>query len=154
MNEENIKFGTIISIEDELSANCDFPFVSNEIKKSLFEAFEQIDAVKLNGWKLNIIIVYKRARNIYFGKRGISVPSDKTKEFFLRLAVPTLEQAPYGFNKKKFEYDDPAEKNFFVVFPNFENYHSLENYLIDSARRTIDEVLKRGITFNGEKLKL
>lgn len=147
-------FGTIISIDGNLSSHCNFPLVGNGVEDAIREIFRKIELQKLGDWRLNLIIVYKRARHIYFGKRGISVPSDKTKEFFLRLAVPTLEQAPYGFNKKKFEYDDAPEKGFFKIPPNFEDYESLEAYFVDSARRAIEEVLKSGITVNGEKLKL
>ena len=154
MTDEDLKFGTIVSIEDDLWAHCDFPSVGNKVEETIRAAFEPIDPRQLKGWKLDIVVVYKRARDIYFGKRGVSVPSDKTKEFFLRLAVPTLEQAPYGFNKKKFQYDAVNEKMFFVIPPNFENYDTLEAYFIDSARRAVDEVLRHGIPFNGEKLKL
>ena len=159
MTDEDLKFGTIVSIEDDLWAHCDFPLIGDKVEDTIREAFTPIDSKRLKGWKLDIIIVYKRAQNIYFGKRGVSVPSDKTKEFALRLAVPTLEQAPYGFNKKKFQYDEMQfggvnEKLFFVIPPQFESYDSLEPYFIDGARRAVDEVLRHGITFNGEKLRL
>lgn len=155
MNSEDLQFGNIIALGDDVITNqFDFASVANAVEDTIREAFKPIDSKKLKGWKVDITIVYKRARYIYFGKRGTSVPSDQTKEFFLRLAVPTLEQAPYGFNKKKFEYDDPSEKDFFKVPPNFNDYNSLETYLVDGARRVIEEVLKNGITINGEKLKL
>lgn len=155
MDDENLIFGTIISIEDDLSYHCDFPLIANGIKKAIREVFEPIDVRKMNGWKINIIIVYKRARKIYLGKRGAVIPSEKTKEFFLRLAVPTLEQASYGFSKKKFEYDDlENEKLFFNITPDFDKYDSLASYFVDGARRITEEALKNGITINGEKLKL
>lgn len=157
MNEQKktkLKFGTIVAIEDDLFKFCDLALVNQEVESILDKFSQKIDESDLGGWTISITIVYKRATSIYFSKRGASYPSSKEKEFYLRVPVPTSTQSSYGFNKNKFEYDDPPETGFIKLVAEFQESKSLEDFFAKSIHRALEVAFSKGLTVNGKKIKI
>ena len=44
-------------------------------------------------------------------------------------------------------------KNFHTLDPDYAKYPGLADYLLQSAKRSMNELFRRGITVNGKKIK-
>ena len=152
--KSKLKFGTIVAIEDDLFKFCDLVLVNEEVERILEKFNAKIEDSDLDGWTISITIVYKRATAIYFSKKGVNYPSVKEKEFYLRVPVPTSIQSPYGFNKNKFEYDDPSEAGFIKLVADFQGSNSLEDFFTKSIHGALEAAFSKGLTVNGKKIKI
>lgn len=122
------------------------------------ELSKKLNTHDLGGWRLNLLIVLRSTNAIGIPKRVTRYPSDKEAVASLVIPIPGPEDAKYGsrsaVDPKYSRYAPIDEKNFHALDPDYARFQSLGEYVLESAKRAIDEVLRLGLSVNGKKIKL
>ena len=134
----------------------------NEIIQSLETQYNSIlSSVKvenLEDWKICFKVIYNNVKSILIYKGSYSYPNEKYKEIVIHIPIPTLSKVPWGVYQTQFIQDithlDKKIKNFESINVTFENFASMEEYLINSIKNAIDYILKTGFIISGHRVKI
>lgn len=142
---------------------CEIPGFSGEV--DLFSIDEELNSYTktimsflnindLNDWSILISVVLRSTNGIGIYKRIKRYPSDKEFEISISVTVPDDKQAVYGFYGVREGFYLPMdETKFYFLHPNFEEYNSLQDYILSSAKNAIALSFQHGFTCNGKKIK-
>jgi hypothetical protein len=149
------KIRVLMPIEiPNLDEDVDMTSIWRELNDYVKILTSQINIQDLGEWYLLILVNSRSTNGIGVFKRSRRYPSDKEFEISISISIPDEEQAHYGLAKVKEELSTPLnDKNFYILNPDFENYHNLYQYILESSKRAIDLAFTQGFTCNGKKIK-
>jgi hypothetical protein len=138
-----------------LSDDVDFQPLRKNINLYVEKLSERLNLNDIDEeWKIFISICSRCTDSIGVYKRGTRYPSDKEVQLSISIPIPDLKSAKYGSSKVSrgfFTAIDP--KKFYVLSPDFEKYDNLSDFIVESAKRAINEAFTHGFTVNGKKIK-
>ncbi|MGL4234039.1 MAG: Imm9 family immunity protein [Casimicrobium sp.] len=114
----------------------------------------RLDLTMVPEWTLTFCFHFCKSDWIGVFKRGVTYASTKEKEVTVAIPIPTVDQAPYGLDKKRFAMRPPLDATKFWTLPvEYSKYESLQEFILESAKRGIDEAFKQGVAVSGKKIK-
>ena len=151
--DEEVKVCLQVEIP-RLREDVDIDSVREELNEYVKSVISEINVADLEDWRLLIRVTLRSTNGIGVFKRAMRYPSDKEFEFSISVAIPNEKEASYGVSKKVEEafYVPLNDKNFYVLEPNFENYSSLCEYILESSKLAIRLAFTKGIRCNGKKI--
>jgi Immunity protein 9 len=138
----------------KLEENIDYAKINDELRSYLIKITPNLNLGDMGDWSILFSMLYGQASCIGVFKRLTTYPSDKEKQVSITIPIPDLHQATYGLGKEHFHrlLEIKPEK-FHVLEPNFADYSNLDDYVLASGKRGIDEAFKQGITVDGKKIR-
>lgn len=96
-------------------------------------------------------------KEIVFFTRGITYPSDKEKYISIIIPLFTSDNVVWGIKDKRryLHKEKKYDKRYCEeVSFDYKKYHSLEDYLGNVLKYSIQYIFEKGITLKGKKIKL
>jgi Immunity protein 9 len=127
----------------------------NEIDQYIENAvLGKLDVSIAPEWTLIFCLHFCKSDWIGVFKRGITYPSTKEKGVTIAIPIPTIDQISYGLEKKRFLARPPLDAaKYWTLSVDYAKYESLKDFILESAKRGIDEAFKQGITVDGKKIQ-
>ena len=123
-------------------------FIENEIATRL-------DLTLSPDWTIIITLFFCEAPWVGVFKRTINYPSTKEKELSIAIPIPNELQARYGLSKKRFGYQTQKDASkYWTLAINYTEHATLKEFIVDSAKRGVEEAFLRGVVVEGNKIKL
>jgi hypothetical protein len=112
----------------------------------------------LEGWQIYYKIIYNNVRSILIYKGGTSYPNEKYKEIVIHIPIPAISKVAWGVYENQYIQDiahlDKKMKSFESIDVVFENFATMEDYLVDSISKAVEYTLKTGFTVSGQRIKI
>ena len=135
---------------DRENVNCFFDNLTKNIKVH----------VSISDWKLLFMIYLGGALGtgeIQIYKRGFTYPNDKEKEISIRIDLPTSDETKWGIIDKR-RYDSYAKRKndtgFTIIPVDYSQYENMKDYIEDSIKIALKQVLSDGISLKGQKVMI
>ena len=136
----------------------DFYDFDNDAKMKIHEYLEDtmrgIDTSMLADWTLILCLVFGKSEWIGVYTKGITYAKTKERVISVVIPIPTTEQIRYGISKKKFAHRpnlNPAK--FMKINIDYLQYESMQELIVDCAKKGVDAAFQKGIKINGILLK-
>ena len=95
---------------------------------------------------------------IGFIKKGSTFPSyPPEKTYTMMIPIPTNKETNWGVREKDFVYRPPGVYDLVddkVEGIDFSNFNSLSDYIVECSKRGIEQLLMKGISLKGIKIKV
>jgi len=132
----------------------DIDYGKKEIVEYLDRISNRLNLQEIPTWTLVVSLVFSKADWIGTFKRGTSYPSTKEKYVSIVIPIPDSERVTYGIARDRFlPRPKPDPSHFWTQPVNYDEYNSMRDLIVDSAKRGIDEAFKHGVTVHGKKVK-
>jgi len=90
---------------------------------------------------------------LQISKRGITYSKEKEKEMYISIPIPKKSMIEWGIDDDMFCYSEPSDlKHFYIIKIDYKKFNSLDEYVIDCAKKAILESLTIGFTLKGHKV--
>ena len=117
-----------------------------------------VELEKLPEWTIRFLINLEKEGSIGIYKKGATYPSNPPeKEYAIHVPIPTNEDISWGVRKKDFIYRPQivyGMERDKVEGIEFSYFDSLSNYIMECSKRGIEQLLKKGISLKGVKIKV
>jgi hypothetical protein len=113
---------------------------------------------ELPEWTIRFLIHLEKEGCLGIYKKGSTYPSyPPEKMYAIHVPIPTNEDIIWGVRKKDFTYRpqiiyDMARDE--VEGIKFSNFDSLSSYIVECSKIGIEQLLKKGISLKGVKIKV
>lgn len=133
----------------------DIDYGKNEIVEYLDKISNRLNLHEIPNWTLVVCLIFSNADWIGSYKRGGSLyPSTKEKDVRILIPIPDSARVDYGIASERFmPRPGPDPRHFWTLHVNYDEYNNMRDFIVDSAKRGIDEAFKHGITVIGKKIK-
>ncbi|KXU38888.1 hypothetical protein AXE65_11270 [Ventosimonas gracilis] len=139
------KFANVFSIDKKIATYV----------KSILPRINMED---LSGWRLQLHISYLPTDFISVYKKFLRYPSDREYVISIGIPIPDNTQAPYGMptgedGKISLFCRSASGKHSHLLYPEYDQYDNLNQYILASAIKAIDLGFTKGFTCYGKKIK-
>lgn len=140
-----------------------FPNLHNEIveiEKFVHELIKDTPKLDLlSEWTIWFLINLEKNESPFgIYKKGAAYPSHPPeKTYTFHLPIPNNEDVIWGIKKKDFVYRPQAVHDMArdrVEGIEFCNFDSMSSYIVESSKKGIEQLLKKGISLKGVKIKI
>jgi len=136
---------------------ADMGSIYKKIDTYIKSILPRINIKDLSGWKLTAGIDYVCAEFISVLKKLGPYSSHKEYVTLLAIPIPDDRQAPYGMPRSEDEPVEPLElkrkSDFHLLDPEYDQYDSLDQYILASTIKAIDFGFTKGFAREGKALK-
>jgi len=133
----------------------DFRDCQDSICQYAAELLKKLDLSDLSDWTLILRFVLGKSDWVGVYTKGITYPSTKERDISIIIPIPLLDQASYGINKKRFLTRPGLDPSKFIrVDVDYKKYKTIQELIIDSAKKGIDAAFIHGIKIKGKTLKI
>lgn len=116
---------------------------------------EKINLTVLDGWKLTFNVLLQRTDTISLAKQLGKYPSEKECAIYMSVPIPDDSEALYGIREVQQAFLKTANEKYSYILPtDFNGYHNLEEYVLESFKQLIDTALAKPFTFYGKVIVL
>lgn len=149
----NIKF-SFSSMLIDTPFEQDLPFLMDTIDRHI-QQVEHIDQLK--DWTMVICINYTSVKKhgpfLWIFKRSRTYKNDREKEFTIHLPLPSVETKSWGIKPGQITAQQAfKEDSFYKLAIDYSAYDSLYDYVNQLIIKGVDELFRRGFTFNGVRI--
>ncbi|KXU39483.1 hypothetical protein AXE65_08240 [Ventosimonas gracilis] len=157
MKYERFKFHTRTHEITGLYPYADMYSIEKEINTYFESIFPRINTEDLSGWSLAFFIYYRCTDFIAIDKQFTRCSLDKECEISMYIPIPDNRQAPYGIppidDGSIGSFHPAIEKIWHLAEPEYDQYVSLDQYVLAATIKAIDLGFSQGFTFYRKKIK-
>ena len=130
-----------------------------EVEKFIHELTKNIvELNELPEWDLRFIFLLGKGSTVGVSKKGYVYTSQPPEKlYYIYIPIPTNEEIAWGVRKKDFVARPPLDEEKLmdrVEGKVFSEFNSLSSYIVENSKKGIEQLLKKGISLKGVKIRL